>query len=115
MRTLVIADRFERFHVANPLVYETLVRLSHEMHNKGMRKVSVDFIYQVARWEIIRATDDIEYKLNDHYRAFYARLIMAMEPALEGFFEVRTSEADQWMINPTSELMRQWVSQRLRS
>lgn len=30
-----------------------------------------------------------EYKLNNDYRAFYARLLMANEPELAGFFETR--------------------------
>jgi len=103
---MTIAQRFERFAEANPMVYDTLVRLAREMRGKGMTKVSIDFIYQVARWEVIQATDDIEFKLNDHYRAFYARLIMALNPDLRDFFECRTSEADDWLDNPPSATMQ---------
>ena len=39
-------------------------------------------------------TPDPVFKLNNNHRAFYARLLMAQEAELEGFFEVRSSVAD---------------------
>ena len=42
-------------------------------------------------------TTDPEYKINNNFTAFYARLIMAQEPDLAGIFDLRTSEADEWI------------------
>lgn len=113
---MTIADRFERFHVDNPVVYDALVDLCFEMHGRGMRRVSMDWIYHIARWDIIKRTNNNDYKLNDHYTAFYSRLIMTMNPQLgDDFFETRTSQADTWLVSPSSELMRNWVSQVPRS
>jgi hypothetical protein len=36
-----------------------------------------------------------EFKLNNDYRAPYARLIMRREPDLDGLFETRRSIADE--------------------
>jgi hypothetical protein len=35
-----------------------------------------------------------DFKLNNNYRAHYARLIMHQEPDLDGIFELRRSKAD---------------------
>lgn len=42
------------------------------------------------------STSDPDFKLNNSYRAYYARLIMAQEPDLAGLFALRKSEADNW-------------------
>ena len=34
-----------------------------------------------------------DYKLNDHYRSRYVRLIIEKHPELEGFFELRELKA----------------------
>jgi len=94
-----LTESFEAFHSENPHVYDALVALALDMRRRGMKRVSVDFVYQVARWEVIKSTGDIEYKLNDHHRAFYARLIMVNEPELVDIFELRSSEADEWIVN----------------
>lgn len=89
---------FDRFHTANPHVYASLVRLAREWVSRfGGRKVGIGALYEVARWEIALATDDADFKLNNNFRAYYARLIMAQEPELDGLFDLRASKADQWI------------------
>lgn len=40
-------------------------------------------------------TQGDEYRLNNVYTAFYARLLMDNEPELQGFFETRKAIADE--------------------
>jgi hypothetical protein len=41
---------------------------------------------------------DDEFKVNNDYAAYYARLIMWQEPDLGGFFQLRSApDADQWI------------------
>lgn len=92
------AQRFEQFHRQNPIVYRTLVRVAREWVNQhGQRKLGIRMLWEVARWELIKATRNADYKLNDHYTSYYARLIQRLEPDLDGIFELRTSPADQWI------------------
>ena len=91
------AERFENFHADNPLVYETLVRLSKEWVSQHGKKLGIRVIWEVARWEIIKQTKNSDYKLNDHLTGYYARLIMAQEPELANMFVTRASEADNWI------------------
>jgi len=55
-------------------------------------------LFGVVRYDHALRTDvdpAEPFKLNNNYRAFYARKIMAEVPELAGFFEVRASAADQ--------------------
>lgn len=93
-----ITARFEQFHRDNPTVYLTLVRLAREwVQRTGRHKLGIATLFERARWEIALATSDPDWKLNNTYRAYYARLIMRREPDLAGLFDLRTSEADTWI------------------
>jgi len=85
---------FLRFHAENPDVYVALVRLARQWQTARGGRQAIEMLFDVLRWEVgIRTTGD-PYRLNDHYCAWYARLIMHREPDLAGVFELRASEAD---------------------
>ena len=89
---------FDRFHADNPKVYETLVRLAREWVARfGGHKLGIATLYETARWQITLATNDAEFRLNNNWRSYYARLIMAQEPDLAGLFDLRASKADEWI------------------
>lgn len=93
-----MADKFVQFHEANGHVYCTLRRLAREWINRtGRRKMGISMLFERARWEIAIETSDPDFKLNNSYRAFYARLLSAREPDLADVFETRHSLADQWL------------------
>lgn len=93
-----MAQRFEEFHSSNPHVYDVLVRLAREwMNATNGRKVGIGALFERTRWEIAIATSDAEFKLNNNFRSFYARLLMKREPDLRGLFDLRRSEADEWI------------------
>lgn len=93
-----MADKFVRFHEDNPHVYMTLRRLAREWVSRtGRRKLGIGALFERARWDIAIATNDPEFRLNNNFRAFYARLLMRQEPDLDGLFELRPSLADQWV------------------
>lgn len=94
------ATQFEAFHEANPRVYETLLHLSREwLRRMGGRKCGIGALYEVARWQIALETNDPDFKINNNWRAWYARLLMANHPELEGMFDLRHSEADEWILS----------------
>lgn len=81
---------FWRFHQANPFVYERLVQLAREwVQRRGKRKVGIGMLFEVLRWEVALRTSGEDFKLNNNYRALYARLIMARNPDLVGVFGTR--------------------------
>lgn len=100
MTEATTAQRFDEFHAANPEVYRVLVRLAREwVAATGRHKLGIKTLYERARWEIALQTGDADYKLNNNYTAYYARLIMYQERDLCDMFDMRWSEgADTWIL-----------------
>lgn len=89
------AEKFQEFHENNHHVYEVLVRLAREWVSRtGRRRIGIAALFERARWELSLQTTETP-RLNNTYRAFYARLIMACEPDLNDVFETRHSAADE--------------------
>jgi hypothetical protein len=84
-----IANAFRRFHKENPDIYKELVILSRDLMRKGREHYSINALFEVIRYHRAIRTNDPLFKLNNNFRALYARLIMSNEPALEDFFETR--------------------------
>lgn len=90
-----LEQRFWAFHAANPHVYEEIVKRAHEWRRRhGHRKLAIATIFEVVRWfHAMETTDTEPYRLNNSYRALYARLVMEREPDLAGVFETRQLHA----------------------
>lgn len=85
---------FWEFHQRNPHVYVRLVELAREARAAGARKLGIAQLFEVLRWTHSVATRDwSDFKLNNNYRSYYARLIMQREPELDGIFETRQLHA----------------------
>ena len=84
-----IEDNFNAFHNKNPHVYKSLVDMAKEYRlQRRSSRVGIATLWEALRWSYLITTDDA-FKLNNSYRALYARLIMANEPELSGLFETR--------------------------
>lgn len=85
-----IQKAFEEFHASNPHVYTSLARLARQAKARGHRRIGIELLFAVLRWESLLATESTDgFKLNDHMTSRYSRLLMAQEPDLEGMFAVR--------------------------
>ena len=84
-----IEERFARFHSRNPQVYRELRDLALHAVRRGRRRGSMKQLFEALRAESLLATEGEDWKLNNSYTALYARLLMACEPELEGWFETR--------------------------
>ena len=92
-------DQVSAFHAEHPEVWDLFVRFTKEILNRGFKHYSVNAIFERIRWEVDTAGSSnslCEFKLNNNYRAFYARRFMRMHPQHEGFFRTRrqTSQED---------------------
>ncbi len=89
-----IVERFDRFHQAHPEVYDELVRLARQAKTAGQKRLGIAMLYEVVRWNrtIAGLPEDGEpFKLNNDFRALYARLIMQCNRDLADVFETRSS------------------------
>lgn len=88
-RLAKLETAFWDFHLANPLVYELLVKYARQWARTNEHG-SINALFERVRWDYgttIQHTDG--FKLNNNHRAFYARLIEVKEPDLENFFYLR--------------------------
>ena len=88
-----IANEFRRFHRMNPSVYDELVAISRQLKSRGRLHYGIGALFEVIRFHRALKTTDHEFKLNNNYRALYARLIMEQEKDLRDFFETRVRKA----------------------
>lgn len=94
-RERTIAAAMWRFHLDNPHVYDEIVRLARRWKRAGHRKCGIGMIFEVLRWRSGMRTGGDDFKLNNNYRSYYARMVMAQEPDLDGIFELRELHAPQ--------------------
>ena len=90
----VTQDAFDAYDTENPAIYVKLAEFALQAHHAGATHIGIGMLYERLRWYTkVEARDDT-YKVNNNYRAFYARKLMRDFPVLEGIFETRTSKAD---------------------
>ena len=86
---LSMEEFFREWHAKNPHVLEAIVGCARELKEAGMKTCGIDLIFCRLRWiEAMRTRGDT-FKLNDHWRAYYARLVMHRHEDLSGFFRLR--------------------------
>jgi hypothetical protein len=89
-RTASLEEQFEAFHQANPWVATALLRLAREGVARGRTRLGIGQLWEVLRWEADRVTGSpVKLHLNNNHRSRYARLLVRMDPGLDGVFETR--------------------------
>lgn len=86
---LTIGERFYLFHQANPWVYTELIRILTEKKHRGFRQYGIGAAYEELRWSGTIRTNGNPYKLNNDYRALYARKIIEESPAIGEMLSIR--------------------------
>jgi hypothetical protein len=80
--------KFKAYHEANPQIYEAFKAYTFKAIAKQYKRFSAEFILNVIRWETA-ITGKEQFKINNNYKALYARLFMRDFPQYEGYFETR--------------------------
>lgn len=93
-RGVTLADRFAAFHKANPHVYEAIKRKARLLIARGRKRIGIAEIVEELRYDYRMQTEKDEWKMNNSYRAFYARLLVNEDPHLyAGVIELRIQKA----------------------
>ena len=88
-----IDEQFANFHKMNPHVYEVIKMLALRTKRAGRNQYGIAGLFEVLRWTHTIETHGDDFKLNNNYRALYARLLMKNEPELNGFFKLRKRQS----------------------
>lgn len=82
-------EKFLQWHQSNPEVYAFLKEKALEAKRRGIDRYGAKALAELARFHFKVETPLSEFKLNNNFVAFYARLLMEDVPELAGFFELR--------------------------
>jgi hypothetical protein len=85
----MLTTKFEKFHTDNPHIYLLFRHFALEAIKAGRNILSANMIAERIRWETTVTTKGDGYKINNNYRAYYARMFMREHPDLDGCFRVR--------------------------
>lgn len=85
-----LAEQFALFHFANPAVYRMIRFMALDLKRRGFKRGGMKSIFERLRWEYALHTSGDDYKLNNNFTSFYARLLEFREPQLKGFFRTRS-------------------------
>ena len=90
-----LKEKFEEFHNQNPHVYKLLKQFTFQAIAKGHKHYGIAALFERIRWHTGIETGDVDFKLNNNYKAFYARMFHKDHPEHDGFFRTRPARCDQ--------------------
>lgn len=100
-----IKRRFERFDADNPGVWSLFKKFTFDViETKRHKHYSSDAVVQRIRWHTSIETTGESVKINDHYRAYYARKFHAEFPQHDGFFRNRKQVSKSMPARETDEI-----------
>ena len=82
------------FHRANPEVWRLFRRFAGEALSAGRERFGARMIGERIRWFTSIETAGCEYKVNDHFWPYYARLLMLTDERFAEVFERRDAHFD---------------------
>lgn len=95
-----IFEAFKKFHTANPKIWELFVQFTMQSVLRGRTHYSVDAVFERIRWYVDVETVGDAVKLNNNFRAYYARMFHAKYPEYAGFFRTRIRVSEKEDAHP---------------
>jgi hypothetical protein len=90
----LIERAFIKFHDDNPWVYVRLRDMALHMKRSGRDSYGIAPLFEALRYEYdLQTISNDGLKLNNNYKALYARMIAKQEPELVEFFRMRVRRA----------------------
>jgi hypothetical protein len=80
-----IYSRFKEFHAANPQIWELFERFALDVAARGMKTYGAAAITERVRWHVAIDARGADVKINNDFRAYYARMFNAKHPHLDLF------------------------------
>lgn len=84
-----IERRFADFHARNHHILRELERRALALYHRGVTRISIALLWESMRYDALVRSDSRDYRLNNDYRALYARLLIDRNPQLAGVIETR--------------------------
>ena len=106
-KQMSFAVNFVRFNENNPKIFHKIVELAD--HQRERRDhYSIEIIMNVVRYHTDLDGKGDPFKINNNYKAYYARMYMQYRDC-PGFFQVRGSLADEYDFVPDIDYYVDWL------
>lgn len=84
-----IHREFQSWAAANPKAVELFFRFADEAWEHGRRTIGAKLIVERIRWETSIITSGEDYKINNNYTAYLARMYVKKKPERDTLFKFR--------------------------
>lgn len=102
-----IREGFAKFHNDNPHVYKAFEEQVFHAILRGRKKISAKLIINWIRWNTFMESSDKNFKINDAFQSYYARLFIQKHPHHADVFELRklrNEEPGPYMMDDNDQL-----------
>ena len=106
-------DNFRKFHRNNPMVFHRVVKLTNRLKKRGKKHYNIETILGVIRYDIDVDTVGDQFKINNNYKPFYARMLMDYIED-DSFFALRESIASMHDYDEDIKFYIDWKATRLQ-
>lgn len=90
-----IESDFNDFHRENPQVFEAFKSQALRAIEKGRKKISAKLIINWIRWNKYLEKGEGNFKINDAFQSYYARLFIKHYPEHADKFELRKQRSKE--------------------
>ena len=98
-------EQVKAYHKEHPEVWRLFTMFTFQMIDSGKKNYSVSSIWERIRWHKDAGSDgETQFKINNNYRAFYARAFMEKYPLHKGFFRTRKQKSEDQAATNMREL-----------
>ena len=98
-------EQVKAYHKEHPEIFRLFVMYTFQMIDSGKKNYSVSSIWERIRWHKDAGSDgETQFKINNNYRAFYARAFMERYPLHKGFFHTRKQKSKDQAATNMKEL-----------
>lgn len=82
-------EAFVAFDQSRPEIWHLLCEYAAQVKAAGLEHYGVAAIFERIRWHRVVEKGELDYSLNNNFRAYYARLWLVAHPESPYFFEIR--------------------------
>lgn len=98
---ITIREGFNKFNFENPQIYQAFEEQALKAIKRGRDKISAKLIINWIRWNEVLSSSDMNFKIDDAYQSYYARLFVEKHPEHSDAFnfrKLRNEEAGEFMV-----------------
>ena len=108
--SLSYMTNFTRFNKDNPMIFHKVIEFADKQRMKRSH-YSIEIILNVIRYHTDLDGKGDPFKINNNYKAYYARMYMQYRKCPD-FFQLRGSLADEYDYCPDIDYYEEWLDEQ---